>query len=126
MTIDEAVRSVLLADATVAGIVGVKVHPEPAPQGTVAPFIVLRVISDVPLNDLGGNTSGTFNATVQVDAYAKTRTAARQLGAAVHKVLGSRTDPTLLASRMGRRDQYDGEAELHCCSSDFSTWMKEE
>lgn len=125
MTIDEQVRGLLLADPTIAGLVGDRVHPEPAPQGSPAPLIVMRVISDVPLNDLGGNASGRHNAIVQVDAYAVRLSEARALAAAVHQVLGARTAPELLSSRIGRRDTYDDEAALHCVSSDFSMWTKE-
>lgn len=123
MTVVERIRTTLLADATVASLVGVKVHPEPAPQESAPPFIVLRVISDVHLNDVSGAT-GKVNATVQVDAYAVRYLDAHAIAAAVHAVLGRSTSPTLLSSRIGRRDQYDDEAALHCVSSDFSTWME--
>lgn len=121
----EAIREVLLDDPTVAGMVGERVHIEPAPQRVTPPFIVLRTITDLPLRDLGGGTSRQRNATVQVDAYGKTYVSAQRLGAAVNHVLGARTDPSLLSSRIGRRDEYDDEAELHRCSSDFSVWMEE-
>jgi hypothetical protein len=124
VTIIERVRALLLGDAAMVAIIGDKVHPEPAPQGTVPPFVVVRVIADTPLNDLNGNTSGVTNALVQVDAYATTDKATRDLAATIHTVLAGRTDPTLLSSRMGRRDNYDDEAALHCVSSDFSMWTE--
>jgi len=78
----------LLADDSVAELVGDAVHPVKAPQGS-ATCIVLHQISEVDAPMLTGPQAGFYRSRVQVDCRARTATAALALGEAVKAALGS-------------------------------------
>lgn len=50
MSIYAAIRTILVADSALTGLVGQKVFANAAPQGTQLPFIVMNVISNTPTN----------------------------------------------------------------------------
>ena len=50
MSIYSAIRSILVADSTLTSLVGSKIYPNAAPQGTQSPFVVINVISNLPTN----------------------------------------------------------------------------
>ena len=50
MSIYSAIRSILVADATLTSLVGSKIYPNAPPQGTQSPFVVINVISNLPTN----------------------------------------------------------------------------
>lgn len=129
MTVGEAIRAALVADATVAGLVGGRIYPALMPQGTVengsGPAIVYTVASDVPQNALtGDSTTRMVNARVQIDAYSKTYLEAHLVAAAVDAVVSALATPALSAWREVSRDLYDNEAQLHRVSADFSVWVQ--
>lgn len=82
----EAVQTVLLADATVTGIAGTRVHQVQRIQSDMLPAVVLTQVSAVPQNHLYGAPT-LDSVRVQVDCYAATRTACRQLAAATRTAL---------------------------------------
>lgn len=123
MVVGEAILAALLADATVVGLVGSRIYPNLAPQGTPAPFVVFRVVSDVPDNTLTGSASSTIvNSRVQIDAYAKRYLDAHQAADAVDVVLSALAQVGLSAWREVTRDLYDNETGLHRVSADFSVF----
>ncbi len=119
----EAVRAVLVADAPVAALVGSKIYANRAPQNAIAPFIVCRVISDVPESSLDADSDSTLgNVRLQVDSYAATYLGAKAVGVAVNAVLRALISPSLSCWRVGGRDLWDDVAQLHNDSADFSVW----
>lgn len=74
----------LKTDATVAGLIGTRVYPNIVPQRSSFPVVVYNQVT-------GGRTSvmttdtGTVNSTWQLDVYAQTYAAARELASAVRK-----------------------------------------
>lgn len=78
----EGVRTALLADATVAGLVGTRVYPRYLPQGGALPAIALHLISGVPDQASSGPT-GPIERRVQVDCWAERYAAAASLAKAV-------------------------------------------
>ncbi|MCC2632182.1 MAG: hypothetical protein K0S48_68 [Ramlibacter sp.] len=82
--------ALLKAAPAVTAIVGtdpVKVFRHgAAPQGTVAPYVVWSVISDVPENNLS-DLPPTDRVTVQVDCYHTTDAGIEQLAIAVRNAL---------------------------------------
>jgi hypothetical protein len=62
-------HDVLVADATVTSLVGDKVHPKLAPQGTSYPYVILRVATTDPVTALDG-WAGLDRNEITVDAYA--------------------------------------------------------
>lgn len=123
MTTIEAVRALLAADAAVIALVGTKLFANLAPQGTVAPYVVLRVISDVPENTLNGTSTGRLSAIrLQIDSYAKTYLAAAAVAETVDAVVSALAGADLAAQRLTGRDLFDDAAQLHCLSADFGVF----
>jgi hypothetical protein len=89
------VRDVLIADVTVAGLVGTKVAPLAELQGQQYPYVILTVTTVEPINTLQGH-SGLDRDEVQVEAWAFTyleattiaRACRNALQAAGHQCLG--------------------------------------
>lgn len=117
----QAVREVLVADSSIVTLVGQKLFPNAAPQGTAAPFVVLQVVSDVPENTLE-NTDSLSNSRVQIDCYAERYLDAQAVAAAVDAVMKALSSPDLSAWREVSRDLYEDETQLHRVSADFSVW----
>jgi hypothetical protein len=123
MSPGEAIRAVLIADPTVAGLVGARIYPSLMPQGPTLPAIVYQVISEVPESSLAGTSVGRLTASrLQIDCYATTYLAAHALADAVDVVISALSSPDLSAWRESSRDLYDNEAQLHRCSLDFAVW----
>lgn len=116
--------SLLRANSAVVALVGDRIYPLVRPQGSALPAIVFTVVDDLPVNSLGGATSGLVDALVQFDCYAKTYVSAHAVAKAVSDMLSKRVaDPA--AVRQAKRDGYEDETELYRVSMDFSMWMKE-
>lgn len=77
-----ALRARLIADATVAGVVGTRVHWTLVPQDSALPYIRLQTVSDLRPSDLEGY-DGTRETRVQADCFATRHAAARTLAEAV-------------------------------------------
>lgn len=76
---ETALRTHLLADATISASVGARVYPLRAPQNeTTLPRIVYQRVSDVPLESHDGY-GGHQTTRVQIKATAATYTAAHAL-----------------------------------------------
>ena len=120
----EVVFATLAAAPAVVALVGTppRVYPSVAPQSSQLPVVVYQVIDEQRIESLGGFTSGTRNARVQVDVYAETYTAAQALADAVAAALGALTGANLSSVQVSRRDLYEDESQLHRVSTDFSLW----
>ena len=105
---EEALRTLLAADAGVAGAVGTLVFWVEAPQSVNADFINLHLVSGVPDIAMQGPT-GLVESRVQVDCWAATYSAAKTIGRAVKAAVnGYRGDIGSISIRLiriaGERD----------------------
>lgn len=82
MDMEGALRARLLADATVAALVGQRAYWVERPQGGVLPDITLQVITDGREQDMKGFV-GLQQTRVQVDCRASSYAQARALAEAV-------------------------------------------
>lgn len=82
MSMETALRSRLLNDATVAGITGTRVDWTERPQMTALPAVTLQVISDPRPQTFSGFT-GFRETRVQIDCWGLTRGAVVALREAV-------------------------------------------
>lgn len=120
MTHVEAVRTELLAAAAVTALVSTRIYPGKAPEQAVRPFIVMRVISDVPDNVHGGSPSTRLrDVRLQIDCYAVMNLAANAIATAVDDVVGALARHDLSAQRLNQREFFEEETKLHCVSADF-------
>ena len=86
MPLGSALRSLLINDADVAGIVVGRVYPQQAPQNSDLPCIVYMGVGDDTLYSADGET-GMITVLVQFDSYAETYDAAITLDEKVRLVL---------------------------------------
>lgn len=124
MTVLEAIRARLVADATVQSLVENRIYPQVIPQGSLMPAVVLSVIDERPINSLTGDPSTRLKrARLQVDCYAETYLEAHDVFDAVDNVISSLSDPELSAHRELSEDLYEDETQLYRVSSDFIVMM---
>lgn len=96
MTFEGAIQAMLLADATVAELVGDRVCLWTLPEGTAYPALTHFLVSEVPVQGVRG-LSGTNEAMFQVSAWARSDAAgsgytqARELCKAVRSALVGRS-----------------------------------
>jgi len=123
----EDLRAVLAADATLTGLVGTRIYPGVRPQGSALPAVVFLMISSLPDYHLGG-PSGLESERVQIDCYGATYAAAMEVAAAVKaKLSGFSGDQGSTSFRAifveGERDEFDGSTDnvtnIHRVSLDF-------
>ena len=86
MEAEEAVRTILADDASVADLVSARIYPGRLPQGVTLPAIVYQRISAVRLNDLSG-PSGFARPRVQLDLWASTYSGVKALARVVRQAL---------------------------------------
>jgi hypothetical protein len=119
-SVGEAIRTELVADTAVTTLVGQQIYPNLAPQGTVPPYVVYTVISNVPSNTFTGAASDRLNEIrMQVDCYAKKYLDAQAIAEAVDNVISNLSRPDLCGQRENSRDLYDNEAQFHRVQIDF-------
>lgn len=125
--IRSALRTFLLADPTVSGLVGgQRVHPVRLPQDQVEPSVVYNSISESGDYSMSGD-SGLGRVRMQVDAWAQTSDAATLLANAVYDRLTGARDTVDSVSIHGAfldsgRDDYDDVTKLYRRSRDFIIW----
>lgn len=79
---EEALRTLLLQSSTLAGLVGERLQWGAREQATALPAVTLNKISGAPFYDDDGET-GLDQFRVQIDCWADTMTAAKQVSRAV-------------------------------------------
>jgi hypothetical protein len=105
---EELIRALLLADSGVSGLVDDRVNFGAYPQGDPFPGIVLNAISDVDDFTLQG-PSGVPEFRVQVDCYAVSYGAAKELSRAVKSLLnGYQSGAIQGVFHAGSRDGREG------------------
>src|SRR3972149_5680654 len=98
MALGEEIYTLLTNDSPVAAIVSTRIYPLIAPQDAAVPFIVYQRISGNPVNEMAGYAS-LENPRYQVDAYADSYAAARDLATKIHTAMdGCTTFAALLQS----------------------------
>lgn len=98
----------LFADAGIAQQVADRIHWVTAPAGTLLPYILLTVVSDLDAGDLKGCPAG-HDARVQIDSFAPTYGGARGLAGLVKTAL--RAPAEVDGVKFGRA-LFDGPRDL--------------
>lgn len=114
MTPETALRTVALANETVAGLLGARVYPNQAAQGAAYPLAVYnRVASEYFDNLEGVDDDGLASCRVQLDVFGKTHDAAREAADAIRAALNGYsgtvgTEDTLNVRRVRCVNDMDG------------------
>lgn len=133
-----ALRQLLLADATVSGLVGgYRIHTVRIPQGQTEPSVVLIRITEDGHYVMEGS-AGISQTRMQVDCWATHADLAVQLANAVYDQLsgfrgavamGNNSPPDSVelhgAFLQQGREDYDSTAELYRMSRDYIIWYRE-
>jgi hypothetical protein len=96
-------RTYLLADASIAAVVGTRIYPSNLPQNATLPAIVYHVISRSHTTWLGGIKASSGPIRIQWDVWAATRLAADALAELVldrWRTLAGTCPTTMTATRV--------------------------
>jgi hypothetical protein len=126
-----ALRTFLLADATVNGLVGgVRIHYARLPQGQTEPSVVFVKVSELADYVMSGD-SALNQSRMQFDAWAQTASQAVDLGNAVYdRITGIKGNFPGDAETLEIRaifltngdDSYDAVAQLYRQRRDYLVW----
>lgn len=98
MTLDEAIRAHLTADAAVAALVSTRIYPVSLAQGTALPAIMYRRVTVWPEHDRSSRRADIARTRYQVECYGATFDSARAVATAVKDALATLTlasDPAI-------------------------------
>lgn len=133
MTIAAGLRTFLLADSTIASLIGsgsaARLYPVKLPQGPTMPAITYQTISGQRVHSADG-ASGLSGPRIQIDCWGSTYAQADALFEAVRKRLDGYRGPAGSKDIQGaffdtERDFYEADAELYRKSADFIIWNTE-
>lgn len=89
MSIEAAIRTLLINDSALSAIISSRVYPEVLPQNPTFPAITIRIESDDPTNLLNNEQSSFMRSVLYVDSWAGTFTTADDMRVNVKRVLNS-------------------------------------
>lgn len=126
--VEDVARDILAADPTVVGLVpATRIHLAPMPTDTAFPAISVQEISET--TDYTHEGPALVKHRVQIDAWAKTKPAAKAVAVAVrnaiHAYAGSEANALDFQSA-GRRSLYELDTKLYRISSDFFAWSQDQ
>ena len=119
--IETAVVAALLADATVAGLVGEGIYPMAVPQGAPVPAIVYQRIFTGPLHTLVGD-EGSDDVRLQLSCWAPSYAVAKALAAAARAALTAAASLSLRTT--GAIDYRDEETRHYGVILDVNLWQR--
>jgi hypothetical protein len=120
MTVVERIRTLLIADISLAALVGARIYPQYIPQGSTLPAVVLTAVSDVPYTSFtGSSTTDLRSVRLQVDSYATRYLDAHAVADAVDAVIANLASSDLQANRESMGDLYEDETQLHRVTADY-------
>lgn len=134
MDIEQAIVAKLLADATLAALVGTRVYPGLAPQGAAAPYLVYQQADRQKVHTLGGVVS-LNNYRMRFDAFGSSYANAKATAAALASALdgfsglvGSgaiKVQGAFLESEEDDLDEpvHGGETGVYSVGADVSIWF---
>ena len=119
----DELRTFLLEDATIAGIVEERVYPNILPQPATLPALTFAQVSGVRVRDLSGPT-GRARPRVTVNSWASTYSAVRALADAVRRRLdgyaGPLTTVVIGSSALDNEfDIYEQDLKIHRVMQDY-------
>jgi hypothetical protein len=122
-------RTFLLADSTVDGLVDTRMYPDALPQAPVMPAIVYTEISAARVPTMDG-PDGLPAIRVQIDAWAATALGAQALADAIRQRLDGHSGAMSSTTVRGifadtQRTFYDSEPKLYRKQCDYIIWALE-
>lgn len=128
-TIEANIRTLLIADGTISGLIGSRFYSVENPQDPTYPLINLERLSGVRQYSMDGQT-GPTPGRFEINCYSDTLNGARVLGEAVRSKLsgfaGTAGSGTIHGAFLqDSEDIYDKELKKHIVSMDWEVWYNE-
>lgn len=119
---EQNVRSLLVGDATLAGIVGTRVHVNDIPLESKRPAIVIRRVSTVPTQQITG-ASLLIRTTLQIGARSERIVEAGEIMARVRAILEAYTGGGIQSVKwLNRVTAWDPTLDTHAVDDDYAIW----
>ena len=122
MTVETDIRTKLLADGTISGLVSTRIYALKLPQKPTYPAITYSRISGPRSQLLDGPSTWGF-ARLEYDSWAKSYVSAQSLAAAVRVDLdgfvGSLNGRSVVIRLENERDLYEDEDKLYRVTQDY-------
>lgn len=115
------IRSRLIADGTVASLVGTRIYIMQLQQNCALPAISTMPVTEEPQITLSGEVS-LKNELWQVDCWSQSYSEAETLADAVESAMAA-TGTDFYSVRTDRGVLYENPTELYRVSIDFSLWI---
>lgn len=133
MSLEADLRAFVLADGTVASMIGTRMHPVLLPQAPTLPALTYSTISAIRGHTMQG-PDGLPETRIQIDSWAATYSAAAALAGAVRRRLdghsgsiGTGSPQTVVQAIFAdtERALHESEPELYRISADYRVWFEE-
>lgn len=123
MTFTADLRAHLLADATIAGLVGERIYPVVRPETSPLPAITYQIVTDDAMTSLSG-LCGLSNVRVQIDCWSLSYETSNAIGIAVRDRMFVAAE-TFRTARADGQDVFEDDTRIRRRSLDFSVWYSE-
>lgn len=114
MTAEQTLYRILAADTSLAGLVDTKIYQDIIPQPDDLPAVVFSRTSTEPVQTIHGVNIAAF-AQLQVQVWAKTRSTAESVSAAIVDALDAAGEPYTARGAL-----YDEETKCHGVALDVT------
>lgn len=126
MSFEADLRAHLLADATVAGLVGERIYPIVAPQNAPSVRITYSIIFGEPQNSLDGHSGGLTRYTVQLSCWSQSFKTVRDLAeAAKNRMDEAGATIRSVITSYPSIDDYESDTQFYHRAIDVSCWHTE-
>lgn len=105
---------------TLSSLVGGRVFPDVAPEGTQRPFITYQQKGGKPVNFIGAESSNKKNARIQINVWSQTRLEASAISRAIEDTVV--LAPLLGSIETGAIATFDEITQSRGTMQDFSFW----
>lgn len=128
MAVEQVLVKELLANAGVATLVGTRIHPQVAPQGTAQPYVTYEMASSNPQHDHSG-AAGLWAVRLSYLCHAQTYAGAKAVAAAIRSALDGRRGTIQGEAVKGILESEEADAgwdevtRLHVIAIDFLVWL---
>lgn len=118
MNVEQEIKTLLLADATVSGLIAARLYPMLMPQGVTLPSVSYQRVATAPVNDLEGSQNHEW-VRVQLDCWDDDYAGVKALAAAVRAAM---LLTPVYGQLLTQLDDYDSEEKLYRVILDFNVW----
>jgi len=124
MSFEAALKTHLQSDATIAALVGDRIHPALLPAGSALPALTYQHIGGAVMTDLSGGDGDLRNPRVQINCWAESYVQAHALSEAVRARLQTAASTFKAVPVLGPQDAYEQNTKRHGVYYDYSFMVR--